>query len=296
MNHAPVLYDEVLRFLKPETGRAFLDATTDGGGHARGIMEAMPRDAIFVGIDRDKTMVDRLSREFSNDGRVRLIVGNFRDLQQITRRFADSFDGILFDLGMSSIQLEDSGRGFSFQKDEPLLMTYESEPEEGRETAAVIVNGWTESDIAEILKKYGEERFARPIARAIVTARKQKRITTTQELVRVIEEAVPARYRHGRLHPATRTFQALRIAVNDELEALAKGLEGAMTVLAPGGRLVVIAFHSLEDRTVKNFLRDSARDNKGVVLTKKPVVALEAEVRSNPRSRSAKLRAFIRNP
>ncbi|MBI1957079.1 MAG: 16S rRNA (cytosine(1402)-N(4))-methyltransferase RsmH [Candidatus Niyogibacteria bacterium] len=294
MNHTPVLYDEVMRYLKPETGRAFLDATVDGGGHAKGVVEAMPRDAIFVGLDRDKTMVDRLSREFSNDGRVRLIVGNFRDLMQIARRFADSFDGILFDLGMSSLQLEGSGRGFSFQKDEPLLMTYESEPAEGQETAAVIVNGWTESDIAEILKKYGEERFARPIARAIVNARKQKRITTTQELVRVIEDAVPARYRRGRLHPATRTFQALRIAVNDELAALEKGLEGAMTVLAPGGRLVVISFHSLEDRTVKNFLRDSAKEGEGALLTKKPVTALEAEIRSNPRARSAKLRAFLR--
>ena len=296
MNHTPVLYDDVMRLLKPTEGRAFLDATTDGGGHARGIIAAMPKDAIFVGIDRDKTMIDRLSAEFSNDGRVRLIVGNFRDLQKIAERYADYFDGILFDLGMSSLQLEESGRGFSFQKDEPLLMTYGTEPEPDQPTAAVIVNGWTENDIADILHRYGEERFARPIARAIAKARKAKRITTTQELVRVIEEAVPVRYRRGRLHFATRTFQALRIAVNDELNALSKGLEGAVTVLAPGGRLVVISFHSLEDRIVKNFLRDSAKNELGTVLTKKPVVALAAEVRSNPRARSAKLRAFIREP
>lgn len=294
MNHTPVLYDNAMRFLKPADGRAFLDATTDGGGHARGIIRALPKDAIFVGIDRDKTMIDRLSKEFSGDGRVRLIVGNFRDLKRIAEQYADSLDGIFFDLGMSSAQLEESGRGFSFQKNEPLLMTYGVEPETDQLTAAVIVNGWTENDIADILKRYGEERYARPIAHAITQARKAKRITTTQELVKVIEDAVPLRYRRGRLHPATRTFQALRIAVNDELDALAKGLEGAMTVLAPGGRLVVISFHSLEDRTVKNFFRDSAKNDLGTVLTKKPVVALAAEVQSNPRARSAKMRAFLR--
>lgn len=292
--HAPVLYDEVMRYLKPEQGRAFLDATTDGGGHARGIIHAMSADAIFVGMDRDATMIDNLSRDLKADGGVRLIVGNFRDIQQIAERYADSFDGILFDLGLSSKQLEESGRGFSFQKDEPLLMTFESEPEEGRETAAVIVNGWQEADIADILKRYGEERFARPIARAIVAARKSKRITTTQELVRVIEDAVPVRYQKGRLHPATRVFQALRIAVNDELAALERGLAGAMTVLAPGGRLVVISFHSLEDRIAKNVLRDAAKNELGTVLTKKPVVPLAAEIAANPRARSAKLRAFIK--
>ena len=294
--HTPVLYDEAMRFLKPEQGRAFLDATMDGGGHARGVIKAMPKAAIFVGIDRDKTMIDRLGRELKRDGRVRLIVGNFRDIQAIAEKYADSFDGILFDLGMSSIQLEESGRGFSFQKDEPLLMTYEAESVEGQSTAAVIVNGWSESDIAGILKKYGEERFARSIARAIVKARKVKRVTTTQELVRVIEGAVPARYRYGRLHPATRTFQALRMAVNDELAALTKGLEGALTILAPGGRLVVISFHSLEDRIVKNALRDAMKGGTGSVLTKKPVCPTAAEIESNSRSRSAKLRAFIRNP
>ena len=296
MNHSPVLYDDVLNFLKPADGKAFLDATTDGGGHACGIIGAMAKGAIFVGMDRDKTMVDRLGQELKGDGRVRLIVGNFRDIQAIAEKYADSFDGILFDLGMSSIQLEESGRGFSFAKDEPLLMTFESERADDQMTAAVIVNGWSEEDIADILKRYGEERFSRQIARAIVRARRLKRITTTRELVGVIERAVPARFRHVRLHPATRTFQALRIAVNDELEALSKGLEGALTILAPGGRLVVISFHSLEDRIAKNILRNAAKRGAGTLLTKKPIVPTVTEIAANSRARSAKLRAFMRQP
>ncbi len=291
--HKPVLYDDVMHFLKPESGRAFLDATTDGGGHARGIVSAMPKDAIFVGMDRDASMIERLKTDLGKDSRVRLIAGNFNDIAEIAERFADSFDGIVFDLGMSSIQLDESGRGFSFAKDEPLLMTYEPDSQD-RQTAAVIVNGWTEENLTDILRKYGEERYARPIARAIIAARRQKRITTTKELVGIIEAAVPAHYRHGRIHPATRTFQALRIAVNDELAALTNGLEGAFKILSAGGRLVVISFHSLEDRIVKNTFRDRAKADIGTVLTKKPVIALDSEIALNPRARSAKLRAFLK--
>jgi 16S rRNA (cytosine1402-N4)-methyltransferase len=201
-------------------------------------------------------------------------------------------DGALYDLGMSSLQLEESGRGFTFQKDEPLLMTYKFPLEPQDLTAEKILNTRPEKEIADILFHYGEERFARRIAKNIVKRRKKHPFKTTFELVEIIMESAPFRH-HYKIHPGTKTFQALRIAVNDELDALTESLEKAWRFLTPGSRLVIISFHSLEDRIAKNFF--SAKGGKqGIILTKKPIRPRPEEILSNPRSRSAKLRAAIK--
>jgi 16S rRNA (cytosine1402-N4)-methyltransferase len=196
----------------------------------------------------------------------------------------------LFDLGWSGYQLE-SGRGFSFLRDEPLIMTYASEPK-GALTAETIVNSWQEESIVSILSGWGEERYARRIAHAISHARRKKRITTTTELVDVIRSAVPRAYAHGRLHPATKTFQALRIAVNDEMGALTEGLTACWQRLLPGGRIAVITFHSIEDRAVKRLFLEWSQSGEGERITRSPIVPSRKEVRANPRSRSAKLRVI----
>ena len=290
MAHAPVLLNESIKFLRPDKGRAFIDATVDGGGHARAILSAMDKKAVLVGVDRDERMLARLEKELGKDRRLKLVCGNFRDLAKLAREFSGFYDGIIFDLGLSSIQLESSGRGFSFRKDEPLYMTYEARPKVNDLTAALIVNSWQEEEISKILWQYGEERFAKRIAKAIAEERKRAKILTTLHLARIIEKAVPLGYRRARIHPATRTFQALRIAVNDELESLKEGLNGAWKILKPKGRLVVISFHSLEDRIVKNFFREKKQEAE--ILTKKPVSPAREEVLKNPRARSAKLRAI----
>ena len=297
MAHIPVLLEEVLQFLKPEAGTYFIDATIDGGGHAREILKRMSMKAILVGIDQDTAMITELEKEWKGERRLKLKVGNFKNLEAVAKEFSDRYNGILFDLGMSSLQLETSGRGFSFQKDEPLLMTYESRPSPDQLTAAVIVNTWSEREIEKILKEFGEERYARRIAKAIIKARKKSRIISTRQLVKVIEESTPRGYHRQsagrRIHPATCTFQALRIAVNDELAALETGIQGAWKILREEGRLVVIAFHSLEDRIVKHFFQDMQKEG-GEILTKKPVTPSAQEIRSNPRARSAKLRAITK--
>ncbi len=198
-------------------------------------------------------------------------------------------DGALFDLGISSMEIGESGRGFSFQYDEPLLMTLENPITETTLTARDVVNSLPEKELADIIYKYGEERFSRPIAKAIVTARRRAKIDSSLQLAEIIAEAVPKGYRNGRINPATKTFQALRIFVNDEFGAIEEGLSGAWNLLTPGGRIAVISFHSLEDRIIKNFFKDKAKDS-GRLLTKKPIVPTRAEIIKNPRSRSAKLR------
>lgn len=289
MAHEPVLLNESIKFLRPRDGKAFIDATIDGGGHARRILSEMSQKAVLAGIDRDGDMIRRLKKEFKGDRRLKLAEGNFKNLKKLAKKFSDSYDGILFDLGLSSVQLEDSGRGFSFLRDEPLIMTYEPNPKVGDLTAALIVNSWPEEEISKILWQYGEERFARGIAKEIMRERKKSKILATFHLVKIIKKATPVWYHRARIHPATKTFQALRIAVNDELEALREGLGQGWEILRPGGRMAVISFHSLEDRIVKNFFRE--KKDKAGILTKKPVVPNEAEKTLNPRSRSAKLRA-----
>jgi len=200
-------------------------------------------------------------------------------------------NGILMDLGMSSWQIEQSGRGFSFLRDEPLNLAMGSNSDL---TAAIILNQWSEQAVKTILRDFGEERFAGLIARRLIEARRQSPLNTTFDLVDIIKQAVPQRFQHQRIHPATRTFQALRIAVNDELANLKHGLESGLEILAPGGRLAVISFHSLEDRIVKHFFREQKQLGKLNILTKKPVIPTEDEISVNNRSRSAKLRAIAK--
>jgi len=273
MAHVPVLLKESIYYLNPEPGDTILDATINGGGHAKEILKAVGKKGKLIGIDLDETQIPN----------VKVLQGNFRNADKLVK---EKLDGALFDLGMSSNQIESSARGFSFQKDEPLLMNY---GQENNLTAREIINKWTEKDISDVLFKYGEERYSRRIAKNIIRARP---IETTFELVDIIRGSVPSSYRAGRINCATRTFQALRIAVNDEINALKEGMEKVWKLLLPGSRLVIISFHSLEDREAKNFFRELKNKKQGVILTKKPVIAGEQEKKSNPRSRSAKLRAI----
>lgn len=296
-----------MRLLAPRAGARYVDATVNGGGHAAGIMERSSPDGELLGLDADPDAIARARERLAGFGtRVHLVHANFRALAEVAR--AEGFDsvaGVLFDLGLSSDTLERSGRGFSFRRDEPLDMRYD--PTTGI-TAAELLARSSERELRHLLRTYGEEPAAARIARAIVEARARTPLRTTGQLVAVIEGALgPAR---RRIHAATRTFQALRIAVNDELGSLQVALEQAVSLLARGGRLVVIAFHSLEDRLVKQFLRNESssvcrcppqlpvcvcgRAPRLAVLTRKPVVPTPAEVAANPRARSAKLRAAER--
>jgi 16S rRNA (cytosine1402-N4)-methyltransferase len=263
-------------------------------GHALDILQASDPDGKVFGIDRDPEAVDAARRRLQPFGdRAVIIKGHFMELKRLLVGHSISqVEGVLFDLGASSPQLDDPARGFSFQSEGPLDMRMDrSGP-----TAADIVNGLDEIGLADMIYRWGEERYSRRIARALVRARQQRTISTTRELVSVIESAVPGHYRRGRIHCATRTFQALRIAVNKELDHLEASLRDAADVLAPGGRLCVISFHSLEDRIVKQSFKAFSIRNSGEfqVLTKRPQVPTEDEMRRNPRSRSAKLRVLQR--
>jgi 16S rRNA (cytosine1402-N4)-methyltransferase len=293
--HIPVMSEEVLLLLVRGTDRTYLDCTVGYSGHAEKILEASGSNSRLIGFDRDEVAIAASREKLARfGGRVLLFHGHFVDLKQhLTLSGISQVDGILFDLGVSSPQLEEPARGFSFQEDGPLDMRMDQSMSG---TAAELVNRWPEAQLADTIFQFGEERFSRRIARAIVCARQRHPLATTKELVSVIEGAVPANYRHGRLHCATRTFQALRIAVNQELDCLEPALRDAVDVLSPGGRLCVISFHSLEDRIVKHTLRTLSSTDypKVVVLTKKPQVPSMEESGRNPRSRSAKLRAAQR--
>ena len=287
--------EEVLFWLVREDSRTYLDCTVGYSGHAEKILEASGPDSRLIGLDRDAAAIAASQKRLARFGdRVLLLHGHFMDLKQhLTVSGIGQVDGILFDLGVSSPQLEEPARGFSFQVDGPLDMRMDQSMSG---TAADLVNRWPEAQLADAIFQFGEERFSRRIARAIVRARERHPLATTRELVSVIEGSVPANYRHGRLHCATRTFQAIRIAVNQELDSLDPALRDAADVLSPGGRLCVISFHSLEDRIVKHTLRalSGKNDPALVVLTKKPQIPSREESDRNPRSRSAKLRAAQR--
>ncbi len=287
--------EEVLFWLVREDSRTYLDCTVGYSGHAEKILEASGPASRLIGLDRDAMAITASRKRLARFGdRVLLIHGHFVDLKQnLATNGIGRVDGILFDLGVSSPQLEEPGRGFSFQEDGPLDMRMDQSMSG---TAADLINRWPEAQLADAIFQFGEERFSRRIARAIVSARARRPLATTKDLVSVIEGAVPAKYRHGRLHCATRTFQAFRIAVNQELDCLEPALRDAVDVLSPGGRLCVISFHSLEDRIVKHTFRAlSGKDDPSLmVLTKKPQVPTREESDRNPRSRSAKLRAAQR--
>jgi 16S rRNA (cytosine1402-N4)-methyltransferase len=288
MIHTSVLSQEVIDGLDIQDDDTVIDATLGNGGHSESILR-LGKKIKVIGIDLDPEAIvrskDRL-KQFSN---ITFVQDSFRNLDAILQNLhVSTISKALFDFGLSSNQLEESGRGFSFQKDEPLLMTFGKEHKSF--TAQEIVNDWDEENIRHVIRGYGEERFAGRIAKAIVKARQIKPITTTAELVKVILSTCGGKVIPGKIHPATKTFQALRITVNDELGAIQEGLTKAFSVLAPNGRIIAISFHSLEDRIVKQMFRAWSDTGFGIQVTKKPIIPQDEEIRVNPRSRSAKLR------
>ncbi|MBE3577706.1 MAG: 16S rRNA (cytosine(1402)-N(4))-methyltransferase RsmH [Limnochordales bacterium] len=306
--HTPVLVEEVLARLDCHAGGRYVDGTVGGGGHAAAILEASAPDGLLLGIDRDPMALRSAARRLAPFGdRVTLIRGNFAQMDDLARSVGWTYaDGVVLDLGVSSPQLDIPGRGFSYQHEAPLDMRMDPSI---KRTAADLVNQASPAELTRILREYGEERWASRISRFIAEARRREPIVTTMQLVEVIKAAVPASSRREGGHPARRTFQALRIAVNDELRSLEKGLAAAWRLLAPGGRLVVISFHSLEDRIVKQFFQQKAsgctcppglpvctcgRRPELKLLTRRAVTPSAAEIEANPRARSARLRAAVK--
>jgi len=297
--HTPVLAQEVLESLAPESGHRYIDATVGAAGHAQAILEASHPDGVLIGLDVDENAL-AIARErltpFSK--RAYLFHLSYTEIAQALQNTGwDGMDGILFDLGVSSMQVDTPQRGFSFIKDGPLDMRFN---ESDLRSAADIINHWSEDDLADIIWEYGEEPRSRSIAHAISQSRP---LETTKQLADLVLDVYHGQ--RGKTHPATRTFQAVRIAVNDEMNAIQKGLEEALRFLRPGGKITVISFHSLEDRIVKNYFRRESKDcicppeqpvcvcgHKAslTILTKKPITAKDDEIKNNPRSRSAKLR------
>lgn len=294
--HTPVLLKEVLEGLDIRHGDVVVDGTLNRAGHALRMCESAGKKGVLVGIDRDADALAEAGRALRDAPcTVFLHQENFKNISQVLDVFGvPHANKVLFDLGMSSDQLV-AGRGFSFQRNEPLLMTFNPHPSPEEVTAEEVVNTWEEDNIADVLFGYGEERFARRIARAIVTARKEAPIRTTGDLVRIIESSVPAFYKKKGTHPATKTFQALRTVVNDEIESAKEGIRNAFDRLSAGGRLAVISFHSIEDRMVKRAFAEMKKSGLGTILTKKPITPSREEVDANPRARSAKLRIVQKN-
>lgn len=297
-SHLPVLYPEVLAGLKPAPGGKYIDGTLGAGGHAAGILTLSSPDGRLLGMDRDPRALETARAALAPFGdRVTIVSASYTHMADAARGFAP-VDGILLDLGLSSLQLDDPARGFAFQSEGPLDMRFDPQSEL---TAAEIVNEWPLDELADILYQYGEERHSRKIAQAIGAARP---LRTTTQLAEVVVRAVGGRRDASRIHPATRTFQALRIAVNGELDMVKEVLPIAVSLLNPGGRLAVISFHSLEDRIVKDYFRLQARGPQNdpalpapahfvpvlKEITRKPGVASAEEIARNPRARSAKLR------
>lgn len=308
-HHVSVLADEVMQYLEPVPGGVYVDGTLGGAGHAGRILEATAPDGILVGIDRDPAAIVTARERLALFGdRARIVHGSFGDLaSHLATLGIGAIDGLLLDLGVSSHQLDAAERGFSFQADAPLDMRMDTT---AATTAADLVNTLSHGELARIIREYGEDRWAGRIASFICTAREEDAVWTTARLAELVKGAIPRKAWEERIHPATRTFQALRIAVNGELEQLETGLAAGIGMLKPGGRAVVISFHSLEDRIVKNAFRDLARGcvcpkrlpvcqcgkvPEVKILTNRPVTAGSVELAANPRARSAKLRAAEKN-
>jgi len=288
--HQSVLLEQVIQYLDPKPNENFIDCTIGEAGHSQAILELNSPNGKILGIDVDADSLKRLETQ----ERLILAHGNFKDLKKIAEenRFSN-ISGILFDLGLSSWQIEESGKGFTFRKDEPLIMILNGKQEV---TAEEIINQWPEESLVEILNKFGEERYGRRIVRGIVNERKLHPIKTTFQLKNIVLKSIPFSHtRRGAVSRVlARVFQALRIIINDELENLTKGLEQAWEIISPGGRIVVISFHSLEDRIVKNFFKEKRNQGLLKILTEKPVTADKIEISFNYRSRSAKLRAALK--
>ncbi|HUT86095.1 MAG TPA: 16S rRNA (cytosine(1402)-N(4))-methyltransferase RsmH [Elusimicrobiales bacterium] len=287
--HIPVLLKESADALITNKNGIYLDATLGLGGHSKYFLTKLGKEAKLIGIDRDSQAVKFAEDILKGHTNVTLKQANFADVLKVLEELEiNSLDGVFFDLGLSSYQLEDAERGFSFSKDGRLDMRFDST---SKLTAEEIVNTYGYDKLVYILRNYGEERFAEKIAEKIIRERKMTPIQTTTHLVTLIETVLK---RSGKIHPATRTFQALRIAVNDELGNVAKGLERVSKVISVGGRIAVISFHSLEDRIVKLFFKKLSEDGKWKLINKKPLIPATEEISANPRARSAKLRVIER--
>ena len=289
--HKPVMAEEAIRFLQLEDGNKVVDATIGCGGHSELILNKIQPNGLLIGIDRDKdTLEFAKNRLNSFSDIVKLKHANFKDIDKILLdESIEKIDAALFDLGISSYQLDKADRGFSFNQDGALDMRMDAS---SGVSAYDIVNKARREDLEKIIQEFGEEKYFRRITGFIIDRRKNKLIESTKELASIIEDAVGRFYRKQKIHPATRTFQALRIAVNKELESIKEALSKVIGFLKPEGRLCVISFHSLEDRIVKRTFREFKQEKKGEIITKKPVIPQEREVKENPRARSAKLRIF----
>ncbi len=289
--HKPVMVDEVLDYLNLQSGQIILDCTVGGGGHASGILDKIKPDGFLIGIDKDMEILQTAKQALSKTtGKFKLYHADYSDIDEVLRQAeVDKVNGVLLDLGVSSLQFDQADRGFSFAKEAPLDMRMDRSR---GITAQNLIQRLSETELAELLWKYGEERWSRRIARAILKEKKGVGITSTIQLAAIVERVVPRG--KSKIHPATRVFQALRIAVNKELDNLEIFLDKIYNYMAVGARIVIISFHSLEDRIVKNKFIENAKQNIFKVLTKKPITPREAEIEENVRSRSAKLRAAER--
>lgn len=287
--HLPVLLNETISGLDPKPGDVVMDGTLGGGGHAGEILRRITPGGKLIAVDRDPEAIARTrGRLIEAESEVIYVNDDFRNVDRIlSEAGVGAIDGAVFDLGVSSFQLDEGEKGFSFLKDGPLDMRFD--PNTGL-SAAEVVNRFSRDELATIIRDYGEERHSRKVAEAIWTARKRERIRTTAQLAGIIRGAIGGWYRDQRLHPAARTFQAIRICVNDELGAAEEGVKKAIEFLNPGGRICVISFHSLEDRIIKNIFRDAFKAGRLKLVNKKPIVPTSGEMGVNPRSRSAKLR------
>ena len=295
--HIPVLTKEILNYLNLKKGGVYIDCTLGGGGHSKALLEKIYPYGLLIGIDQDIEAIETAKEELkSYRDKVKIIKGNFKNLEEILSDIKiKTVSGIIFDLGVSFHQLKEKDRGFSFKEDSHLDMRMDLNQEFN---ADILINSYSEKDLAEIFEKYGEERFSKRIARLIVIERKKERINTTKQLADLIIRSLPrTKKRHTwRIHPATRVFQAIRIEVNQELKALEKGLNQAIRVLENKGRVCVISYHSLEDRIVKHQFKEVEREGKDKgnyglkIITKKPIIPSLEEVEDNPKARSAKLR------
>lgn len=307
--HIPVMLEEVMKFLKPKLGGNYIDCTLGGGGYTKAILDRLGDKGKVLAVDLDNLAIanaENSLKPFIENHRLYLVRGNFKNLQEIVKKYfvADiKFDGIVFDLGLSSAQLKDQSRGFSFNSaGSPLGMNF---GEKNSPKAEEIINHWKEKDLIKIFKDYGEERFAHKIALAIVRRRQTERISTVSQLVEIILGAMPKKFQSGKIHPATKIFQALRLAVNQELENLSQALPQAVDLLKPGGKLAVISYHSLEDRIVKKYFKQESKDclcppkfpvcrcghrANLKIITHGVLRPTGEEVLKNPRARSAKLR------
>lgn len=294
MRHKSVLLHEVISNLNLKDNSKYLDLTLGSAGHAQAVCTAGYKDLTIIGVDADAQAIERSAKNLEGcHAHIILEKTNYKHFPEIlTKHHIKLVNAIVIDLGLSSEQFDIARRGFSFRFDEPLVMTLNDAPSEQELTAKIILNEFSEESLSNIIFAYGEERFARRIARHIVEYREQKQIELTSQLEEIVKRAIPKRFHPKKINPATKTFQAIRIAVNNELENARETILKAPTYLAPGGRLAVISFHSLEDRIVKQTFKELEARGEGKIITSRPIISGEQELLENPRARSAKLRIF----